>query len=87
LVLLKGVHILGFQFRDFAAHLPEELARNDRELLDLLAAGRATPLIGAVFALEQTAEALRHVAEGKAVGKVVVRVAEPASGGGGGGGG
>jgi len=85
LVLLKGVHVLGFQFRDFATHLPEEMARNDQELLDLLAAGRAVPLIGASFGLEQTAEALRHVAEGKAVGKVVVRVAEPASGAGSGG--
>jgi NADPH2:quinone reductase len=74
LVLLKGVHVLGFQFRDFAAHAPEALARNDAELLDLLTRGRAVPLIGATFDLSEAAAALRHVAEGRAVGKVLVRV-------------
>ena len=74
LVLLKGVHVLGFQFRDFAAHAPEELARNDAELLDLLTRGRAVPLIGATFDLSEAAAALRHVAEGRAVGKVLVQV-------------
>ena len=49
-------------------------------------AGRAVPLVGASFDLEDAAEALRHVAEGKAVGKVVVRVAGAASATGHGGG-
>jgi NADPH2:quinone reductase len=74
LVLLKGCRILGFQFGDFARHLPEELARNDRELLDLLTSGRAAPLIGATFSLADAGEALRCVAEGRALGKVVVEV-------------
>jgi NADPH2:quinone reductase len=75
LVLLKGVHVLGFQFASFAQHHPDEMVRNDRELLDLLVEGRAAPLIGATFGLEDAAAALRHVAEGKAVGKVLVQVA------------
>ena len=75
LVLLKGIHVLGFQFRDFALHAPEEMARNDRELLALLAGGRAAPLIGASFDLSQTSAALRHVAEGRAVGKVLLQIA------------
>ena len=74
LVLLKGCRILGFQFGAFARHLPEELARNDRELLDLLTSGRAAPLIGATFSLAEAGEALRCVAEGRALGKVVVEV-------------
>jgi NADPH2:quinone reductase len=74
LVLLKGVRVLGFQFRDFALHQPDEMARNDRELLDLLAEGKAVPLIGATFDLSEAAKALRHVAEGRAVGKVVLQV-------------
>jgi NADPH2:quinone reductase len=79
LVLLKGIRILGFQFRDFALHRPEEMARNDGELLDLLADGKAAPLIGAEFELSEAAAALRHVAEGKAVGKVLIRVAPDGS--------
>jgi len=75
LVLLKGVAVLGFQFGSFAPHHPEDMARNDRELLDLLVAGKAAPLVGAVFDLDESAAALRHVAEGRAVGKVLVQVA------------
>jgi NADPH:quinone reductase len=78
LVLLKGIHILGFQFRDFASHQPADMARNDRELLDLLAQGRAAPLIGAEFDLAEVVTALRHVADGQAVGKVLLQVAPPA---------
>lgn len=75
LVLLKGVHVLGFQFRDFAANAPEELRVNEEELMALLAEGRVLPHIGASFPLEDTAAALRHVADGKAVGKVLIDVA------------
>ena len=74
LVLLKGVQILGFQFLDFATHAADELRRNDEELTDLLASGRVTPYIGATFTLGQVAAALRHVADGRAVGKVVIDV-------------
>jgi NADPH:quinone reductase len=76
LVLLKGVHILGFQFRDFAAHAPDELRRNEEELLGLLAANRAAPHIGAAFRLDQAAAALRYVADGRAIGKVVIDVVD-----------
>ena len=69
LVLLKGIHILGFQFRDFAMHQPADMARNDRELLELLAEGRAAPLIGAEFDLADVVAALRHVADGQGGGQ------------------
>ncbi len=79
LVLLKGVHILGFQFRDFATHRAAEMVRNDGELMGMLAQGKAHPLVGATFDLAETAAALRHVADGRAVGKVLLEVA-PAPG-------
>ena len=75
LVLLKGVRILGFQFIDFATHRPDELDRNEGELLALLGEGRAFPHIGARFPLDEAAAALRYVADGRAVGKVVLEVA------------
>jgi len=72
LVLLKGVQIVGFEIRSFTTHQAEEAGRNEQELMALLAAGRATPHIGATFPLEETAAALRYVADGRAVGKVVI---------------
>jgi NADPH2:quinone reductase len=77
LVLLKGVQVLGFEFRSFATNLPDELARNEAALLELLAAGRATPHVGATFPLDDVAGAMSHVADGHAVGKVVLDVAAP----------
>ncbi len=74
LVLLKGVHILGFQFLSFATHCPDEMTRNEAELTELLAAGRARPHIGATFTLEEAAAALRDVADGRAIGKVVLEI-------------
>lgn len=74
LVLLKGIQILGFQFITFATHSPEELGRNDAELNRMLEEGRITPHIGATFPLAETAAALRVLAEGRAIGKVLIDV-------------
>jgi len=75
LVLLKGIEIVGFEFLDFITRFPDELRRNEAELVELLASGRVLPHIGASFPLDDTAAALRHVADGKAVGKVVIDIA------------
>jgi len=74
LVLLKGMQIRGFQMIDFLMNEPAALARNEAELMTLLAEGHATPHIGAVFDFDQVGEALRYVAEGKAIGKVVLDI-------------
>jgi NADPH2:quinone reductase len=69
LVLVKGVHVLGFQFQDVP---PEEFARNEDELRELLVSDRVRPHIGAVYPLAETASALKHVADGRAIGKVLI---------------
>jgi NADPH2:quinone reductase len=74
LVLLKGAQIVGFQFRDFSANEPEEYQRGEAELMELFAAGKAAPHIGASFVFADVAKALRHVADGNAVGKVVLDI-------------
>jgi NADPH:quinone reductase len=74
LVLLKGMAILGFEFLSFMTRCAEEADRNEGELTALLASGRAVPHIGATFPLSDAPAALRHVAEGKAVGKVVLDI-------------
>jgi NADPH2:quinone reductase len=74
LVLLKGIRIAGFEMLQFLTHHPDDVARNERELLGLLAAGRAYPYLGATFGLEDAAAALRWVADGRAIGKVLLDV-------------
>ena len=71
LVLVKGLHVLGFQFQDVP---PDELARNENELRELLVTFRVQPHVCAVYPLEETAEALQYVAEGRAIGKVLINL-------------
>ncbi len=73
LILVKGVTVLGFQLQDVPA---DEFDRNEAELRELLVTGRILPHIGAIFPLAATASALRLVADGKAVGKVLIDLAE-----------
>jgi NADPH2:quinone reductase len=69
LVLVKGVHVLGFQFQDVP---PDEFTRNEEELRELLVSGRVSPHVCAVYPLAETVAALRHVADGRAIGKVLI---------------
>lgn len=69
LVLVKGIHLLGFQFQDLD---PDEFRRNEDELRELLATGRVGPHISAVYPLTRATTALRTVADGKAIGKILL---------------
>ena len=69
LVLVKGIAVVGFQFQDV---LPDEFVRNEHELRALLVSGTVSPHVGAVYPLAETAKALRHVADGRAIGKVLI---------------
>jgi NADPH:quinone reductase len=75
LVLLKDITIRGMEIRTFAGDRPDDAARDMRELQQMFADGRIRPFIGARFTLADTAAALRHVADRKAIGKVVVEIA------------
>jgi NADPH:quinone reductase len=74
LVLLKDITIRGMEIRTFTADHPDDAARDVRELQQMFADGRIQPYIGARFPLSDAALALRHVAERKAVGKVLIDV-------------
>jgi NADPH2:quinone reductase len=69
LVLVKGVRVLGFQFQDVP---PDEFARNEDELREHLVSGRVSPHVCAVYPLAETVAALKHVADGRAIGKVLI---------------
>lgn len=69
LVLVKGITVAGFQFQDVP---PDEFARNEDELRDHLVSGRVRPHVGAVYPLTETVQALKQVAEGRAIGKILI---------------
>ena len=69
LVLVKGVIVLGFGFQDVPA---DEFGRNEDELRELLGSGRVAPHVCAVYPLAETVGALQHVADGRAIGKVLI---------------
>jgi NADPH:quinone reductase len=72
LVLLKGVQVTGFTMAGIAANQPEETARDDAELAELLASGKVVPHVSARYPLAQTAQALADLADRRATGKVLV---------------
>jgi NADPH:quinone reductase len=72
LVLLKDITIRGMEIRTFMGDRPEDAARDMQELSQMFATGRIRPYIGARFPLAETPAALRHVAERKVLGKVVI---------------
>ena len=74
LVLLKGITVSGFEMLSFMTHQGEEMMRNEAELMEMLASGRVRPHIGASFPLAEAAAALQYVADGHAIGKVVIDV-------------
>jgi NADPH:quinone reductase len=74
LVLLKDITVRGMEIRTFTADHPDDAARDIHELQQMFADGRIQPYIGARFPLADAATALRHVAERRAVGKVVIDV-------------
>jgi NADPH2:quinone reductase len=69
LVLVKGIAVLGFQFQDLP---PDEFTRNEDELREHLVSGRVRPHVGAVYPLTETVQALKHVADGRAIGKILI---------------
>ena len=56
----------------FAKKFPERYAQLRTELVQWLAEGRVRPAVTARYPLEQAAQALRVVADRKAVGKIVL---------------
>jgi NADPH:quinone reductase len=74
LTLLKSCQIVGVFWGAFVAREPAKNAANVAELMDLYAKGAIKPHVSATFPLEKGAEAIQHLADRKATGKVVVLV-------------
>lgn len=74
LTLLKSCQIVGVFWGAFTAREPARNEANIAELFALYAAGRIRPRVSAHFPLADAAQAIRHLADRKAIGKVVVTV-------------
>jgi NADPH:quinone reductase len=71
LVLLKGVVIKGFEMRTFPQNRPVEYEAGERRLEQMIAEG-LRPVVGAVYALGETIDALNAILDRKVAGKVVL---------------
>ncbi|MCG5432929.1 NADPH:quinone oxidoreductase family protein [Mycobacterium sp. MYCO198283] len=74
LVLLKAITVRGMEIRSFTTDYADDAARDIAELSAMFAAGAIRPCVGARFPLAEAPAALRHVADRKALGKVVIDV-------------
>ncbi len=79
LLLLRNARLLGFELGGWRRHQAEAARQGDRTLRAWLASGRITPHVGARFPLEGVAEALRLVAERRALGKLLIEPGPSAS--------
>ncbi len=72
LLLLKTASAVGVFWGQFVAHEPERNIANINELFEWQAQGKLHPHVSAEFPFARAAEAIRHVADRKALGKVVI---------------
>ena len=74
-LLLRNVSVVGAAWGEWVARDPKMPVGVGKEIDRLIRAGAIRPVIGEVLPLERGAEAFRLLAERKAVGKVILRVA------------
>ncbi|MEN8162449.1 MAG: NADPH:quinone oxidoreductase family protein [Myxococcota bacterium] len=71
-LLLRNARLVGFELGGWQRHHPEVAKAGRATLEGWLAEGRIAPHVGARYPLARCAEALRLVAERRAVGKVLI---------------
>ncbi len=73
-LLVKNIAMIGLQYSSYRDREPEKVQQVQRELFAWYEAGRIKPHVMAEFALQDYKQALATVRDGKAVGKVVIRM-------------
>jgi NADPH2:quinone reductase len=74
LTLLKSCTVVGVFWGAYTAREPENYRQDMAELFALVEAGRLKPVISGSFPLARGGEAIRQLADRKAIGKIVVTV-------------
>lgn len=73
LVMLKGCDVLGIFWGEAILREPEGHRDGMAQLLDWVAAGRIVPHVDGVYPIEETASALKRLANREARGKIIIR--------------
>jgi NADPH2:quinone reductase len=73
LVLLKGCDVRGVFWGQFTERYPEKHRANMAKLVQWCADGKLSAHVHAVYPLEKTADALKALADRKAMGKILLR--------------
>ena len=72
LTLLKGASVVGVFWGDFAKREPERNHAAFRQMVGWIGEGKLKPHVSARYPLDETARALRDMAERRVIGKVVI---------------
>ena len=73
-LLLSNTSVMGVASAEFWVDEPDHAREQWRDLLPLMRSGAIDPPVGAVFALDDAAAALRELDERRAAGRVLVRM-------------
>jgi NADPH2:quinone reductase len=73
-LLLRNTSLVGAAWAEWVRHDPLMPQRCAKEIEKLWQAGRINPVVESVYPLDQGADALREIAERRAIGKIVLKV-------------
>jgi NADPH2:quinone reductase len=73
-ILLRGCSVIGVRAGEAGRHDPEMRRREHRELCVLAEQGRIRPHVSEVYSLDESAVALRRLADRQAVGRIALMV-------------
>ncbi|MBL4727449.1 MAG: zinc-binding dehydrogenase, partial [Rhizobiaceae bacterium] len=73
LALVKGYSVVGVFWGTFTRKEPKIYAKNMAELMGWYSAGKIKPYVENTFALSDASNALNHIHDRKAVGKIVLK--------------
>ena len=74
LALLKGMKIVGVFWGAWVGMFPQENKKNFEELFQLHSDGRINPEVSDSFSLDDGAQAIAHLKDRKAKGKVIIKI-------------
>ena len=74
LALLKGMKIVGVFWGAWVGMFPEENKKNFQELFHLHSEGKINPEVSDSFSLDNGAQAIAHLKDRKAKGKVIIKI-------------